>query len=75
MTLLEGVIRATTVLTSSVATVGSVLVHHDPETGKDSVNVLPAIVWCYGLSVIGCSLSRGEVFSQCVKGVFSILGG
>lgn len=55
-----------------VATAGSLLVHHDERTGKDSLNLVPAVVWFYGLSVVGCSFSHGELFSQCVQSVFNI---
>lgn len=73
--MLEKVVSILQVTMSGVATVGSILVHHDAETGKDSVNLVPAAVWIYGLAAVGCSMTSGETFSQCVKGVFSIFGG
>lgn len=75
MDLLGPLVTSTKLAVSCIATVGSILVHHDPATGKDSVNLIPAIIWVYGLAALGCSLSQGEPFSQCVKGVLSIFGG
>lgn len=73
MSLVTAITKVATLSASIAATAGSVLVHHDESTGKDSLNVIPALVWFYGLSVVGCSLSRGELFSQCVQNVFDIL--
>lgn len=75
MSLLESALRATSTLASTVATVGSVVVHHDEASGKDSLNVVPALLWFYGLSVVGCSLSHGESFSTCVTSILSVFGG
>lgn len=75
MALINVLAKVATVATSGVASVGSLVIHHDAETGKDSLNLVPAVMWFYGLSVVGCSLSRDEVFSQCVKGVLSVIGG
>lgn len=75
MSVLEKVSSFLRVVVSGVATVGSVLIHHDAETGKDSVNLLPAAIWIYGLAAVGCSTTTGETFSQCVKSVFAIFGG
>lgn len=66
----------TKVITSALATVGSLTVHHDTETGRDSLNLLPALLWFYSISTVGCSLTHGETFSQCVQGILSAaLGG
>lgn len=75
MSLVDKVVTGASLLASAAATAGSLLIHHDQETGRDTLNVGPAVCWFYGLSVIGCSLSHGEPFSQCVKSVFSVLGG
>lgn len=72
---LDKVVATLQMVVSGVATVGSILIHHDTETGKDSVNLIPATLWVYGLVTVGCSLTTGEPFSQCVKSVFSIIGG
>lgn len=60
---------------SAVATIGSVVVHHDKDTGKDSINVIPAVTWLYGLSVLGCALAPGELFSTCVRSIITAVGG
>lgn len=73
MSLLAVVSKAVALTASVTASAGSVLVHHDERTGKDSLNLVPAVAWFYGLSVLGCSLSHGELFSQCVQNVFNIL--
>lgn len=75
MSLIDSSLKAVTVARSTVATMGSILVHHDADTGKDSVNLIPAVAWFYGLSVVGCSLSQGEPFSTCVRSILSVFGG
>lgn len=75
MSLIENAASAVKLMVSGVATIGSVIVHHDQETGKDSINLVPAVLWAYGLTTVGCSLSHGEPFSQCVSSVLSLFGG
>lgn len=72
MSLVSVLSKVATLSASVAATAGSVLVHHDEATGKDALNVVPTLVWFYGLSVVGCSMSHGELFSQCVQTVFTI---
>lgn len=60
---------------SAVATIGSVVVHHDKGTGKNSINVIPAVTWLYGISVLGCALTRDEPFSTCVRSIMTAVGG
>lgn len=75
MSLLTSALRAATTISATLATAGSVLVHHDEASGKDSLNVMPALLWFYGLSTLGCSLSDGETFSTCVTSILSTFGG
>lgn len=75
MSWIDNAANVVRLLISGVATVGSVIVHHDPETGKDSINLVPALLWGYSLTTVGCALSQGEPFSQCVSSVISLFGG
>lgn len=73
MNLIDNIVTAAKVLVSGVATVGSLIVHHDTDTGKDSLNLVPGLVWVYGLAAVGCSISHDEPFSQCVATILSRL--
>lgn len=72
MVILAPLVTSLKLVLSAIATVGSIIVHHDQETGRDTLNVAPAICWLYGMSIAGCLVSASEPFSSCLESVSSI---
>jgi hypothetical protein len=54
---------------STLAMLGSVFVSRNKQDNETVIHIAPIILLAFMFVTIGCSISEGELFSQCIQNV------